>query len=1206
MPADYLDNQIQHTEGQIKKNCCSSQCQVRPGFIQYTISVADDPSFVYGDPQNFNYFDFSIVQGSGASCPVSPPPSYDPMLSTQFAFTYDEFIDNIARYFIEWLGNVFPIGNNTVRRVGDDIVIELSTQDYNLEVDNQINFCDGEYTFLFCQYQFYDVPPSAQSTNVCDCPKGFWGGIIEWTPNLIAAIEAEFGLGNGDIRPITLLGGPLAANESLSDVTPIFVTSGSPTFVEDLASSIGRAMRAGNELGVTAPLTTSQSYFEDGVWHTKLCLPLDSFSNTLNWEGQNETQICAHPSINQMSVNLEDSSGGFFNVLFEGVDCGCNNCTEGKVCADYQWGFQWWPSNVHAKQGYEITGMRLFSCFDKVFDNPAIPNLVPNSTANHRTINGLAMHQVLLDNSTVNTDIEVHLKNTTDANTWRVHICTGLGNVFEYGTDDHWQYHSCCSNSQINSETAYAFEFDVPFPDRFETFPGIDPTYNATRKQIICCNTERQTCICPPGSVGNEVQLNLTDMYNALQPSKQFHIDFLNFVPCAIFSYGSNPSAVIDLGFSSINNVDEFAYRFVNALSQTIHTNPYFAQVNAWFFVEEQQQDQILTIKFCYTPFDNPGVCCGRGSGVQFDISYEENSGTNEFQATPLYAENECCLDEDTPTCGCPNGSYTGEILFTETKFEGEYVSDHALPPGNDPTTMTVNWHRPNGFLGMPGIGFIDHATSGEQIYLRILTETFINTYAGWLTVSNVETMTNPSNPAAPSYLLTYCTDPGDGQECDDNPEIDIFGDGSPAFDWQVRNAWRPAIFPASPNYDGDGQCCTALSQDPPPAQNPLFGIIEQELADCCDTVCPNPKGYISGKFNISQSDDTGGRYSVSRIRIQVNGSDILDEDTLFIYTDAYTPVEAAARFAKYINSNYYDNVFVVPNGPQVTVYVKNVDNLTCQGPNRTIVYKDNNNTIFFDEDTVNCCDSELDTQQINFTDQTLDITPTTISCCPDFNAGIQIVECCSDTPIDGVDLASCIDCYSAGRNLDPLNYFQNIQIDVDCIDADCFSFLFTDANGNTFYTECYEKVKCERVLTICADYPDEYEDCLNNVYGEADEVACQCEDVSFLTYQNCFNILADLTLEQITFEEDDNGRKTSRREYRLLSEPVPPFVVEQFENALNSRAANISENGATGPFFEYELEGTVTRNITGSNMWVIDVLLTRKDECTNNFGCVN
>lgn len=1205
MAADFLSNQRPHTEGQIKRNCCSSQCQVRPGFIRYTISVADDPSITYGDSSNFNYFDFSIAQSSGASCPVSPPMSYDPLLSTETAASYDEFIDNIARYFIEWLGNTFPIGNNTVYRDVDDVVIELSADDYPLEVDNQVDFCTGDYTFLFCQYQFYEPAPSSPTENVCDCPEGFWGGIIEWDTTTLFNIQSMFGTNNADMRPTFLIGGPLTINIPLDDVTPYVFNSGNPVIdAEAFSGAIANSILLDNNLNVRAPLVGSQSYLEDGIWHTKLCLPLDSSSNTLPFEGQNEAAICANGSINQMSVRFEDSGGGLLDIPFQNVDCGCNNCTEGKVCADYTFDFTFWPSNAFSFQGYDMLGFSLFSCYEKLFDTPVALPLVGSGTAGNQQTNALLMLNAIQENSMLDTEVELHIKNVGNQNTWRIQACYGLGNEYELGTDTYWQYHDCCSNNQLEARTAFSAFFDVPFTDKYQQIPGIDPNYNSELERKICCNTNRPTCICPPNSAGNEVTLNLSTIYANLQPSQTLTIDILQFLNCAFFRYATDPSATITLGFSAINNQNEFTTRFINALSQTIHTNPYFDLVNAWFFVEEVQGDDILTIKFCYTPADGLQNCCGRGSGVQFDISYLENANTNEFQGTQLLAENVCCDDDDTPVCGCPEGSYTGEILFTETRFNGEYVSQMLLPPANDPSDMTVNWHRPNGFLGMPNIPFTTHEDSGEQIYLRILQEAFLATYPGWVTISNVENLTNPYNPSSPTYLLTYCSDPGNGQECEDNPELDIFGDGVPAYNWQVRNTWNSFTAPADPSYDGDGQCCTALA---PPAgpQNPIFSVIEQELSDCCDSVCRNPKGYISGKFNISESDDTGGRYSVSRIRISINSVDILDLDTLFIYTNAYTPVEAAARFAKYINSNFYDNVFVVPNGPQVLVYVKNVDNVDCEaGVNRTIAYKDNNNTIFFDEETVECCDSEVSTTQIVYTDQELNITPTSISCCPDFNAGIQIVECCSDTPIDGVDLASCIECYSAGRNLDPLNYFQNIQIDVDCIPVDCFAFLFTDANGNTFFTECYEKVRCGRILTICADYPDYFVDCLGNLYGEADEIACECEDASFLKYQFCFNIVADIVFEQVTFEEDDNGRKISRTEYRILSEPVPPEVIKKFENAATSRSLNISENNGT--FYEYEVEGTMTRNITGSNMWVIDILVTRKDECVNNFGCIS
>lgn len=1201
MPADYLNHQVPHSTGIQTKNCCSTACQVRPGYIRYTITVTDDPSIVYGDSNNFNYFVFSIESSAGASCPVSPPMSYDPLLSTETAADYDEFIDNIGQYFIEWLANTFRIGNNTVYRDGDDIVIELSAEDYPLEVDNGVDFCTGDYTFLFCQYQFYDPPPQSPTENTCSCPEGFWGGIIEWTPVNVALVQAMFGTNNNDVRATRLIGGPLTADLILDDLSPATFNTGNPFDVEGFAKALGAAILAGNDITSDAPYVTSQSYEEDGMWHTKICLPLDSNSNDLPWEGVGANNICPNPAIDQLSIRFEDSLGGLQDIQFGNVGCGCNNCTEGKVCLDMQWSFLWWPTTAYNFQGYDVEGIKLFSCYEKLFSQTYSPALVDNNVANNGQINALILYQILKQETTFDTDIEVHLINTTSPNDWRVHLCIGLGNEFDPASDDYWEYHSCCSNNQINSTTLFSFIFDRPGNQIYQRFPGTDPNFTNSNQEKICCNTERPTCICPPGSVGNEVTLNLTDMYNNLQPSQTLHIDLLSFIPCASFGYAANPSATISLGFSAINNQLEFTNRFINAFSQTIHTNPYFDAVNAWFYVEDVGGNDILTIKFCYTPPDALSSCCSRGSGVELQLSYQENSGTAEFQTLSV-EENVCCDEDDVPACGCPAGSYTGQLLFTETRFDGEFVTEMLVAP-NNPNDLTVNFNTPFALIGMPNITFTTHAESGEQIYFRILSEIFTNGYVNGLTISNVETIVNPVNPAAPSYLMTYCADPGNNQDCDTNPQIEIYGDGSPLYQWGGNTSWGLSTNNRRPDFFGDGQCCFA-QQDPSGPQNPAFATLEQELSDCCDTVCRNPKGYLSAKVNIADIDqDIDGRWNINELTVTVNSNIILNMSSLYPFTDAYTPQECAARFAKYINSNFYDDMFVVTNGPQFVLYIKNVDNVQC-GLGTDNIEVENRNFTFFDENTLDCCNSEVTTQQITYTDQNIDITPTSISCCPDFNASIEIVECCSDTPIAGEDIASCIECYSAGRNLDPLNYFQNIQIDVDCIQADCFSFKFTDANGNTFYTECYEKVKCERILTICADYPDGYEDCLNNVYGEADEIACQCEDGTFLKYQNCFNIVADLTLEQLTFEEDDNGRKVSRREYRLLSEPVPPSVVEQFENALNSRAASISENGGT--FYEYEFEGTVTRNIVGSNMWVIDVLLTRKDECTNNFGCVN
>lgn len=1185
-----------------RRNCCSTDCTVRPGFIRLTIDINDDANIVYGDSNNFNYFDFSIGN-AGDSCDENAPENYEILLSTESAQSYDEYIKNILYYFNIY---VYNLGGHSAAYLNDsgEIVVELNTENFSQQ--NGINFCENEHEFLFCQYKFADGSSgggfNSENIELCDCPDGFYGGVIAWDSTIINNIISTFGQGQ-DIQFTQLLTslGIMNTNIVLNDNGAFSVNTSAPNLAELLASGMAEIVLQSysNEISNNAPNFSAFSYFEDGVWKSKICIPLvsDSLSNFNYIDGTEETH-CSNPDIENLSILIESQGGEFVNVPVNNVKCGCDICKDGKVCYYNSFGLN--PANnLHNFTNFDAFAIEFFDpeCYFWEFPvKQQLPFITSGGDPERGSKNVIIMLNHVLQYKRIDSDLEIYYRRV--GNTYHVSYCLGLGNDFQNSEDDKNNYNCLCSAE--NSVAARQISF------RFDSYGGNLATpffFSSTTKDLKCCNSTMPKCLCPPNSLGGEIEINVTEIFNNTPAPNSLVIDNLSINDC--YQYiGQNGNNEIPLNCIGSNDIDQFAACLGFQISQFFNNDPYFNDIKFTFFVDTNDlNEKILKVKFCYTPIEGfLDICCNsRNQYINFDITTPAWVQSPAFSYS--YSTNNviCCTNPEIPFCDCPTDSHTTRLFYKNVDFYGNYSG---YPNAPYRSQLNLNGIGSTVFNNTPFNSPSDFPTDVVNTQISELISSGFPRHS----IARIE---NLNTSGSPELLVTYCTPyrlfEQNNIPCDSR-SMRFFTPLNP-FEQTINGNPQGARV----DFESDVSFCCLIDDfgGEPSPENPDFVVNLSENSDCCEKECPNPDGYFSSQIKLTiDNDDSNGRYNLDSVVVTVCGQTLMNQSNLYLTTEGKSPEETAARFQKFVNTNLYDDYFVNVNGSLITLYIKNSQNLDCEcaeGSNITVSYVGRNGNEIILNESLNCCNSQSATSQIDFDEQNLSVNLSqNVLCCPDFAVGLELVNCCSDEVLseNNFDISNCIDCYSSGRNVNPISYFQNTVFDVDCIPFDCFAFKFTGPNGETFYSECYEKVICEKTLTFCATYPDKFIDCLGNVYGLPDEIGCACgeDEDEFAVFENCFKVQAEMTLEQINFEFDENDRRISNSEYRILTQPIPPYVVEQIRNVFTSRNAFIQI--ADGEFYEYEFEGSVSRNIEGSKMWVLDFLVKRVDECVNSFGC--
>jgi len=222
--------------------------------------------------------------------------------------------------------------------------------------------------------------------------------------------------------------------------------------------------------------------------------------------------------------------------------------------------------------------------------------------------------------------------------------------------------------------------------------------------------------------------------------------------------------------------------------------------------------------------------------------------------------------------------------------------------------------------------------------------------------------------------------------------------------------------------------------------------------------------------------------------------------------------------------------------------------------------------------------------------------------CCPPVIGTVSVQDCCCGT-YTGYTFDQIVAQQLISIDNDIPTTFQNFKINWGNL-PDCFSLRFATATSE-YVTDCFKKDKCQDTIKLCAKYPDGFVDCRGNVYGLGDD---PCEETlddegEGLRFQPCVRLWGSFTLAEISIDETSENKysaKSSSEKWRLLTLPIPAYVVRQLENLFV--APYVQDEAGR----QFKMINQITQNIEGSSMWHLDILLERIDDgCAYDASCL-
>lgn len=223
--------------------------------------------------------------------------------------------------------------------------------------------------------------------------------------------------------------------------------------------------------------------------------------------------------------------------------------------------------------------------------------------------------------------------------------------------------------------------------------------------------------------------------------------------------------------------------------------------------------------------------------------------------------------------------------------------------------------------------------------------------------------------------------------------------------------------------------------------------------------------------------------------------------------------------------------------------------------------------------------------------------------CCPPVIGSVQVQDCCCNT-YEQYNFADIVEQQLISIDNNIPQTFQNFKINWENLPK-CFSLRFVTETSE-FVTDCFRKVDCEPTVRLCANYPDGFQDCRGNIYGLGTDPCEETldEEGNGLKYQLCERVWGSLTLAEINIEEEGDNTYTSKEsseKWRLLTKPLPGYVVRKLENMFVAPYVE-DEQGR-----QFKMINNITQNIENSSMWHLDVLLERIDGgCSYDASCLD